>query len=113
MTGSEFLTVSMRSATQLRAGYRDGTIDPVDATRAALAAIESHDPRVNAFVLVDAEGALAQAHASRERWRAGKPLGPADGIPTSIKDILLTRGQPTLRGSTLVAVAGPWPDGSG
>lgn len=110
MTGSEFLTVSMRSATQLRAGYRDGTIDPVDATRAALAAIESHDPRVNAFVLVDAEGALAQAHASRERWRAGKPLGPADGIPTSIKDILLTRGQPTLRGSTLVDVAGPWPD---
>lgn len=107
MTDSD---LSMRSATQLRASYRDGTIDPVDATRAALAAIEAHDPRVNAFVLVDAEGALAQAHASRERWHAGEPLGPADGIPTSIKDILLTRGQPTLRGSTLVDAAGPWPD---
>ena len=102
--------LSLATATELLAGYRDGTIDPVDATRAALAAIAAHDGQVNAFVLVDEAGALEQAEASRERWRAGAPLGPADGVPTSIKDILLTRGAPTLRGSTLVDADGPWPD---
>lgn len=35
MTESDLSTPSMHSATQLRAGYADGTIDPVDATRAA------------------------------------------------------------------------------
>lgn len=100
--------LSMMPATHLRAGYRDGSIDPVEATRAALAAIEARDEAVNAFVLVDEQGALEQAQASARRWRDGEPLGPADGIPTSIKDILLTTGWPTLRGSSLVDAAGPW-----
>jgi aspartyl-tRNA(Asn)/glutamyl-tRNA(Gln) amidotransferase subunit A len=98
------------TATELVAGYRDGSVSPVEATRAALAAIESYDPMVNAFVLVDAEGALAAAGQSERRWRAGTPLGPADGVPTSIKDAFLVRGWPTLRASTLVDEAGPWPD---
>lgn len=102
--------LSRTPATELIAGYRDGSIDPVDATRAALDAIAALDEQVNAFVLVDDAGALEQARASAERWRAGEPLGPADGVPTSIKDILLTRGAPTLRGSRLVDAAGPWPD---
>ena len=94
--------------TELVAGYRNRTISPVEATRAALAAIDAHDPAVNAFVLVDAEGALAAAKASEARWYAGEPLGPGDGVPTSIKDVLLTRGWPTLRGSALIDAAGPW-----
>ncbi|MCB0950690.1 MAG: amidase, partial [Mycobacterium sp.] len=95
-------------ATELVAGYRNRTVSPVEATRAALAAIDAHDPAVNAFVLVDAEGALAAAKASEARWYAGEPLGPGDGVPTSIKDVLLTRGWPTLRGSALIDAAGPW-----
>jgi hypothetical protein len=62
------------------------------ATRAALAAIDRYDPMVNAFVLVDADGAMAAAKASEARWHAARPLGPADGVPTSIKDALWTRG---------------------
>lgn len=95
-------------ATELVAGYRDRTISPVEATRAALAAIDAYDPAVNAFVLVDPEGALAAAKASEARWYAGEPLGPGDGVPTSIKDVLLTRGWPTRRGSALTDTAGPW-----
>ncbi|MCX2929414.1 amidase [Mycobacterium sp. CVI_P3] len=95
-------------ATELLTGYRNRTISPVEATRAALAAIDTYDPVVNAFVLVDAEGALAAARASEARWWAGEPLGPGDGIPTSIKDALWTRGWPTLRGSNLIDAAGPW-----
>ncbi|WP_152195645.1 amidase [Georgenia subflava] len=102
--------LSRLPATDLVARYRDGSISPVEATRAALAAIDEGDRAVNAFVLVDHEGALAAAAASERRWHAGSPLGPGDGVPTSVKDILLTAGWPTLRGTQLVDEAGPWPD---
>lgn len=96
------------SATELVEGYRAKTISPVEATRDALTAIDSHDDLVNAFVLVDHDGALAAARESEARWHAGEPLGPGDGVPTSIKDALWTRGWPTLRGSELIAAEGPW-----
>ncbi|MGH3462157.1 MAG: amidase [Kribbellaceae bacterium] len=102
--------LSMTSAADLVDGYRDRTISPVDANQAALDAIERLDPSVNAFVLVDRDGALAAAKESEARWHAGDPLGPGDGVPTSIKDALLTRGWPTLRGSRLIDASQDWPD---
>jgi aspartyl-tRNA(Asn)/glutamyl-tRNA(Gln) amidotransferase subunit A len=95
-------------AVDLVDAYRRRELSPVEATQAALEAIDRYDERVNAFVLVDAEGALAAAKESEARWHAGEPLGPGDGVPTSIKDALWTRGWPTLRGSTLIDEAGPW-----
>ena len=94
---------SLLSATELTARFVSGELSPVEATEAALAAIEAHDRDVNAMVLVDAESALRSARASERRWREGQALGPADGVPTTVKDLLLTRGWPTLRGSNLVA----------
>jgi aspartyl-tRNA(Asn)/glutamyl-tRNA(Gln) amidotransferase subunit A len=96
------------TATALVEGYRTKAISPVEATRAALDAIDAYDPAVNAFVLVDADGALRAAKESEARWQAGRPLGPGDGVPTSIKDALWTKGWPTLRGSWLIEQAGPW-----
>ena len=98
----------MTEATELVEGYRTGALSPVEATQQALDAIERYDDQVNAFVLVDAEGALAAAKESETRWHAGTPLGPGDGVPTSIKDALWTKGWPTLRGSTMIDPAGPW-----
>jgi aspartyl-tRNA(Asn)/glutamyl-tRNA(Gln) amidotransferase subunit A len=95
-------------AVDLVEAYRRKDVSPVEATQAALDAIDRYDDQVNAFVLVDHEGALVAAKESEARWHAGEPLGPADGIPTSIKDALWTRGWPTLRGSTLIDEAGPW-----
>jgi aspartyl-tRNA(Asn)/glutamyl-tRNA(Gln) amidotransferase subunit A len=96
------------TATELVAGYRDGRLSPVEATRAALAAIDAGNTAVNAFVLVDRDEALAAAERSEARWRAGAPLGPGDGVPTSVKDLLYTRGWPTLRGTHLIDERGPW-----
>jgi aspartyl-tRNA(Asn)/glutamyl-tRNA(Gln) amidotransferase subunit A len=96
------------SATELVAGYRAGRISPVEVTRAVLDQITAHNTAVNAFVVVDPDAALSAAELSAARWRSGRPLGPGDGVPTSIKDILLTRGWPTLRGSNLIDAAGPW-----
>jgi aspartyl-tRNA(Asn)/glutamyl-tRNA(Gln) amidotransferase subunit A len=96
------------TATELLAGYRDRSFTPVEATRDALAAIAARNEAVNAFILVDEEGALAEAERSARRWAAGQTLGPGDGVPTSIKDIFYTRGWPTLRGSHLIDESGPW-----
>lgn len=95
-------------AVELLAAYRDKRISPVEATDTALSAIDRHNDAVNAFVLVDSDGAMAAARESEKRWYQGNPLGPADGIPTSIKDALWTRGWPTLRGSWQIDDAGPW-----
>ncbi len=100
------------SAVDLVAGYEKGEISPVEATRDALDAIASYDEQVNAFVRVDEGGALESARRSERRWHAGKPLGPADGVPTSIKDIFLTAGWPTLRGTHLIDEDADWPDDS-
>ncbi|MEV6494754.1 amidase family protein [Actinoplanes sp. NPDC051633] len=96
------------TATDLIAAYRDGSVSPVEVTLAMLAAIDAGNDDVNAFVLVDADGAVAAAVRSEARWRRGGVLGPGDGIPTSIKDLLYTRGWPTLRGTNLIDEHGLW-----
>lgn len=96
------------TATDLLALYRSGQASPVEACEAVLARIARHDARINAFVCVDREGALASAAASAERWRRGEATGALDGVPVSIKDLILTRGLPTLRGSHTLDAGQPW-----
>jgi aspartyl-tRNA(Asn)/glutamyl-tRNA(Gln) amidotransferase subunit A len=66
------------------------------------------NPIYNAFCLVDEAAALASARASEQRWLSGKPLGPADGVPTTVKDLILAKGWPTLRGSRAIDPHQPW-----
>ncbi|MFT3817493.1 MAG: amidase [Rubrivivax sp.] len=96
------------TATQLARLYRSGQASPVEATQAALDRIARVDPVLRAFVLVDAESALASARASTERWRAGTPRSAIDGVTASIKDLILTQGWPTWRGSATVDPQQPW-----
>jgi aspartyl-tRNA(Asn)/glutamyl-tRNA(Gln) amidotransferase subunit A len=96
------------SAGDLLGLYRAGTASPLDATRAVLARIERFNPALNAFCLVDPEAALDAARASAARWKAQAPCGALDGVPVSIKDLILTRGWPTRRGSRTVDPALPW-----
>lgn len=87
------------SATELLAAYRARTLSPVDVTRAVLAQIERLDPAINGFCGVWADEALDQARASEARWSKGVPAGRLDGVPVSLKDLMLVRGKPTGRGS--------------
>lgn len=107
---SELTDLINLTAVELLAGYRAGTLSPVDATQAALEAIDAGNSEVNAFVSVEADSALQEARESAARWRSGKPLGPGDGVPTSIKDIFYTRGWPTLRGTNLINADAAWND---
>ncbi len=96
------------TAVQLLDGYRKGEFSPLDATRAALERAERIQPEVNAFVRLTADEALARADASAGRWRRGEPAGLLDGVPVTVKDILLMRGAPTLRGSKTISEQGSW-----
>ncbi|MGH3355342.1 MAG: amidase [Nocardioidaceae bacterium] len=96
------------SATDLVSAYSRREVSPVETTRAVLARIEAADREVNAYCLVDADSALAQARASEARWAGGSPQGVVDGVPASVKDLFLTRGWPTLRGSKAIDPDQPW-----
>ena len=97
-------------ATELVARYRARELSPVEVTRAVLDRIRALNPRLNAYCLVDEEGAVVAARASEARWANETPAGPLDGVPASIKDLVLTKGWPTLRGSKTVDPAWPWND---
>jgi aspartyl-tRNA(Asn)/glutamyl-tRNA(Gln) amidotransferase subunit A len=100
--------LTQRTATELLPAYADGSVSPVEVTRAVLDRIEALNPTLNAFCLVAAEEALADAAASEVRWQRGEPVGPVDGVPVSIKDLILTKGWPTRRGSHTVDPDQPW-----
>jgi aspartyl-tRNA(Asn)/glutamyl-tRNA(Gln) amidotransferase subunit A len=95
--------LTLLSAQALGAGYARRAFSPVEVAAVCLAKIERLNPVYNAFCLVDAEAALAQARNSEARWLAGTQIGPIDGVPTSIKDLIWAKGWPTLRGSKLLA----------
>ncbi|MER5468794.1 amidase [Streptomyces sp. NPDC002685] len=96
------------TAVQLVDGYRKGEFSPEEATRATLERAGRVQPGVNAFVGLLADEALVRARESADRWRRGEPAGLLDGVPVTVKDILLLRGHPTLRGSRTTSTRGRW-----
>ena len=97
---------------QLLTLFRGGAVSPVEVTQEVLLRIQRINPLINAFCLVDEEAALANARISEQRWQAHRrnaaPVGALEGIPVSIKDLILTQGWPTLRGSRTVNPKQNW-----
>ncbi|MBV9968107.1 MAG: hypothetical protein JO008_20725 [Alphaproteobacteria bacterium] len=100
--------IAFASAEALSDLYRKKALSPVEATEILFARIDALQPKLNAFCIVDRDGALKAARASEERWRQGTPLSPIDGVPVTIKDLVLMRGFPTLRGSKLIDPGQDW-----
>ncbi|WEO97228.1 amidase [Streptomyces sp. FXJ1.172] len=96
------------TAVQLLDGYRKGEFTPLEATEQALERARRIQPEVNAFVRLTEQDALARARESGQRWRRGEPAGLLDGVPVTVKDLLLLRGHPTLRGSKTISEQGSW-----
>jgi Asp-tRNA(Asn)/Glu-tRNA(Gln) amidotransferase A subunit family amidase len=78
-----------------------------DSVRAFLerciATLDAWEPKIGAFVALNLPAARTAADRSTERWRAGKPLSPIDGMPIGIKDIIETIDMATENGSPLFA----------
>jgi aspartyl-tRNA(Asn)/glutamyl-tRNA(Gln) amidotransferase subunit A len=100
--------IAYASAVSLLDLYRSKALSPVEVTGLLLDRLDALQPKINAFCIVDREGALAAARASEQRWMKGAPVGRLDGVPVTIKDLMLTRGFPTLRGSRLVDPQQDW-----
>ena len=99
-------------ARTLVARYKDGSLSPVEIASTLLQRIEKFDGPLNAWCYLEEETTLAQARRSEERWRRHQPAGRLDGVPVAVKDIFLTKGWPTRKGSKLVDTNQTWPDDS-
>jgi aspartyl-tRNA(Asn)/glutamyl-tRNA(Gln) amidotransferase subunit A len=86
--------------------FRRGELSPVELTRDCLERIDTLNPKINAFVHIAHDGAMKAARDAEARWMKGTPCGPLDGIPTTLKDLTLSRGMPTRYGSATTS-----PDG--
>jgi len=93
--------IAYKSAAELTVLYARRALSPVEAAQALFDRLEALQTKLNAFCLVDRDGALAAARAAERRWRDGSPLSTVDGVPATIKDLMLMRGHPTRRGSHL------------
>jgi Asp-tRNA(Asn)/Glu-tRNA(Gln) amidotransferase A subunit family amidase len=89
------------SAAQLQRLYRARTLSPLEAMQAVLARIDAVNPRVNAYVTVARESALAAAKRATAALGRRAPLGPLHGVPVSIKDLTPTQGIRTTWGSKI------------
>ncbi len=77
-------------------------ISPVELARMFLARIDALNPRVNAFLTVTPERAMADARAAERELLRGRCRGPLHGIPIALKDNLWTRGIRTTAGSLIL-----------
>ncbi len=90
------------SAVEIAGLVASGQTSAVEVTQAHLDRIAAVDGRVNAFLHVDSEGALAAAREVDAQRAAGAQLGPLAGVPVAVKDVLTTKGVPTTVGSKIL-----------
>ncbi len=86
-------------AYELRERIAKKGLSPVELTELYLRRIEAMNPTLNAFLTVTADEAMEAAREAEAAVTQGDPLGPLHGIPTSIKDLVPTKGIRTTRGS--------------
>jgi Asp-tRNA(Asn)/Glu-tRNA(Gln) amidotransferase A subunit family amidase len=95
--------LTFRSAGSLAGQIRQKKLSPVELVEAHLTRIEKLNPKLNAFVQLDAEGARRQARAAEEAVTCSEKLGPLHGIPISIKSSVEITGMKCEAGSKLRA----------
>ncbi|MGI5154931.1 Asp-tRNA(Asn)/Glu-tRNA(Gln) amidotransferase subunit GatA [Microbispora sp. CA-102843] len=96
------MSLIRKTAAELGALVASREVTAVEVAQAHIDRIAEVDGRVNAFLHVDAESALAQARAVDERIAAGEKLGPLAGVPIAHKDVFTTTGMPTTAGSKIL-----------
>lgn len=82
------------SATELLEQFESGAVSPVEVMESVLHRMDAAEPHLCATWLPDHDGAMAAARASEDRWRRKTPVGPLDGVPVTIKEMIATKGAP-------------------
>jgi aspartyl-tRNA(Asn)/glutamyl-tRNA(Gln) amidotransferase subunit A len=91
-----------KTLAELRAGIVAGTTKAADLAASYYERIEKKNPRLNVFLSLTKERALAQAARVDDAAAKGDPLPPLAGIPMGIKDVLVMRGAPATAGSKIL-----------
>jgi amidase len=86
---------------QTRELYRRKEISPLEIITAHLERIQALQPKLNAFVHIDAESALARARSADATLARGEDLRPLEGIPLTVKSCIDVAGWPCPAGSLL------------
>src|SRR3954451_2334304 len=87
------------SAVDLIAGFRAGQFSPTEVLEDVLAHIAVWEPHIKALYAFDPDGARAVAKTSTTRWHKGEPIGVLEGVPTTIKENIATKGVPVPLGA--------------
>jgi len=96
---NDLLKLSIRELAGL---FGQKKLSPSEYWLAVEQRVEVFEPHVQALYLYDPESARAQAKASTERWARGETLGPLDGIPVTLKELIATEGQPVPLGTAAI-----------
>jgi aspartyl-tRNA(Asn)/glutamyl-tRNA(Gln) amidotransferase subunit A len=91
-----------KNLAELRAGIVAGTTKAADLASSYYERIEKINPRLNVYLSLTKERALAQAARVDEMAAKGDPLPPLAGIPVGIKDVLVMQGAPSTAGSKIL-----------
>ncbi|RQW64500.1 amidase [Vibrio viridaestus] len=83
----------------LVSAFSNGEISPLDYMTWLLDRIERVEPKVCALYAFHPEEALNQAKASTSRWHKKQPMGPLDGVPVTVKELIATKGDPVPMGT--------------
>jgi len=95
------MNLATASAVDLAAAVRTSQVSPVEIVDALLDRINEWEPYLNAFVVLDADGAREQARAAADAVVRGDELGPLHGVPVTVKNIMDTAGFATRRGARI------------
>ncbi|MGH1565073.1 Asp-tRNA(Asn)/Glu-tRNA(Gln) amidotransferase subunit GatA [Mumia sp. DW29H23] len=90
------------SAAEIATKLAAGEVSSVEVTRDHLDRIAAVDGDINAFLALDAEGALDTARDVDARRAAGETLHPLAGVPIAVKDVIATAGIATTAGSRIL-----------
>jgi aspartyl-tRNA(Asn)/glutamyl-tRNA(Gln) amidotransferase subunit A len=96
--GSSLTKLSLSEASQL---LRSKKVSPVELAQECLSNIDRLNPKLNAFITVTPDSALAQAHKAEDEIQRGRWSGPLHGIPIALKDLVDTAGVRTTAASGL------------
>ena len=101
-------SLAQMTATQLLPLFRKKELSPVEVLKSVFERIDALGERFHPFSYLDRADAMAAAKASESRWLHGNSMGLLDGVSTTVKDLVLTKGWPTLRGSRTVDPSQAW-----
>jgi amidase len=101
LSGEEFMDITFLTAAEMARQIRGKKISPVELAEAHLAKIERLNPKLNAFVQVDADRVRREARAAESAVMSGKNFGPLHGVPVSIKSSIEVAGMRCEAGTRL------------